>query len=121
VNHEYDEIDRALFALPLEEPPKDLRRAILEMTIYAPRAEERTSPLEWLAVGLGLALAAVLAWAVIAKPSFGAEVVAVLMIFGRGFLNPATLAGLTAGCSAVAWVSLMSFRPARIEVRSGRS
>jgi len=31
-----DALDRALFALPLEEPPADLRAAILTATIYRP-------------------------------------------------------------------------------------
>lgn len=31
-----DALDRALFALPLEEPPTDLRAAILASTVYRP-------------------------------------------------------------------------------------
>ena len=31
-----DALDRALFALPLEEPPTDLRAAILTATVYRP-------------------------------------------------------------------------------------
>ena len=35
--HPYDdELERALFALPLEEPPRDLRKAILAATVYRP-------------------------------------------------------------------------------------
>jgi hypothetical protein len=32
-----DELERALIALPLEEPPADLRRRILVSTVYRPR------------------------------------------------------------------------------------
>jgi len=122
VNHEYDEIDRALFALPLEDPPKDLHQSILALTVYAPsEAENRAGLWEAIAAGFSLALAAVLAWTVFRNPAFGAQIVAAFTLFGRGFADQATLAALTAGCSAVAWVSLMTFRPARVEVRSGRS
>jgi len=35
--HPYDdELERDLFALPLEEPPHDLRKAILAATVYRP-------------------------------------------------------------------------------------
>ena len=122
MNQEFDDIDRALFALPLEDPPQDLRRSILALTVHAPiESAERVSLWETLGIGLGLVLAAVLAWAVVTKPGFGAEIVEAVMAVSRGFANPATLAGIAAGCSAVVWVSLMTFRPARIEVRSGRS
>ncbi|GAC1652607.1 MAG: hypothetical protein NVS9B12_02120 [Vulcanimicrobiaceae bacterium] len=37
MNYEtHDDLDRLLFALPLEEPPEDLRSAILASTIYRP-------------------------------------------------------------------------------------
>jgi len=122
MNHEYDDIDRALFALPLEETPQDLRRSILALTVHAPvEADERPALWESLTAGFGLVLAAVLVWAVIRNPAFGGQIVAAFMIFGRGLMNQATLAALTAGCSAVAWVSLMTLRPARAEVRSARS
>jgi hypothetical protein len=122
MNYEYDEIDRALFALPLEEPPKGLRQSILALTVHAPlAAEERIGWWESLAIGLGLALAAFLAWLVVTNPAFGAQIVAVLVTFGRILSEPPMLAALTAGCSAVAWVSLMTFRPARVEVRSNRA
>lgn len=122
MNYEYDAIDRALFALPLEEPPKGLRQSILALTVHAPSAaEERIGWWESLALGLGLALAAFLAWSVVANPAFGAQIVAVLVTFGRVLSEPPMLAALTAGCSAVVWVSLMTFRPARVEVRSNRA
>jgi hypothetical protein len=122
MNYEYDEIDRALFALPLEEPPKGLRQSILALTVHAPpAAEERIDWWESLAIGLGLALAAFLAWSVVTNPAFGAQIVAALMTFGRVLSEPPMLAALTAGCSAVVWVSLMTFRPVRVEVRSNRA
>ena len=37
MNYEtHDDLDRLLFALPLEEPPEDLRSSILANTIYRP-------------------------------------------------------------------------------------
>jgi hypothetical protein len=41
--YEFDEIDRALFALPLEDPPPGLRQSILNCTVNAPAAVRSAS------------------------------------------------------------------------------
>jgi hypothetical protein len=62
MNHdEYDDLDRALFALPLEEPPAGLRGSILRATVYASPAPEAFGRMETIAVGVLLALASWLA------------------------------------------------------------
>ena len=53
---EHDDLDRALFALPLEEPPAGLRASILRATVFAGPAV--ASPLGRAeTVGIGIALA----------------------------------------------------------------
>ena len=60
MNDDFDELDRALFALPLEAPPPGLRQSILNATVYA-RAQAAAGPeirtWELLAVGIALAAA----------------------------------------------------------------
>jgi hypothetical protein len=58
-----DELDRALFALPLAEPPAGLRASILALTVHAPRPMMRTW--ETVTVGIVLALVAWLALSVL--------------------------------------------------------
>ena len=55
-----DALERALFALPLEEPPADLRGAILASTAYRPAAPFSV----WEVAGLG-AVAAITLWLVV--------------------------------------------------------
>ena len=72
MNDDFDELDRALFALPLETPPPGLRESILNATVYA-QARAALEPVArpweaWLAGGaLAVAVwlgagAAVAAW-----------------------------------------------------------
>ncbi len=64
---DYDDLDRAIFALPLSTPPEGLRAAILRATIYAP-VVRRTSPfssLEASTIGVALAIGVwLVAWLV---------------------------------------------------------
>ena len=54
MNYEpHDDLDRLLFALPLEEPPKELRSSILAATIYRPSMPFKA----WEIWGLGIVLA----------------------------------------------------------------
>jgi hypothetical protein len=52
-----DDLDRALFELPLADPPAGLRASILAMTAYSPQPIVRT----WETIAIGVALAA-LTW-----------------------------------------------------------
>ena len=58
MNYEqHDDLDRMLFALPLEEPPADLRSAILAATVYRPAFPVKA----WEATLLGV-LVAICVW-----------------------------------------------------------
>jgi hypothetical protein len=128
--YDYDEIDRALFALPLEAPPAALRQSILNCTVNAPAAVRASALAWWETLGIG-AVAALAIWltvAVLTGASAGAAIGsaftsfgAAFTSFGRSLSDPTTLGWLTVGASAALWLSFLSLRPARAVVRSGRS
>ena len=127
--HEYDDIDRALFALPLEAPPQGLREAILRATAYAPRQAEAVAPAflwesigwESIGVGLTLALAVWLTVALVTNPGLAAQVSSSLLAFSRVLSDPAALAWLAVGASATVCLSIVNLRPLHARARSGRT
>ena len=109
-----DALDRALFALPLEEPPIDLRASILRATIYAPAPVFKT----WELAVLG-AVAAVMVWFVTLIVMGGATLfLDTLQIVGALVMkaitqNGATIAWVAAGGAAAIWLSIFTgFQPA---------
>jgi hypothetical protein len=107
-----DALDRALFALPLEEPPVDLRASILTATIYRPAPVFKP----WEIVTLAT-IAAIVAWLVaLVVMGGGALFVHSLQAIGsasvRGLSNTTTLAWLAAGGGTAIWLSLFTgFQP----------
>ncbi len=108
-----DILDRALFALPLEEPPADLRASILTATVYRP------APLfkPWEIVLLG-AVAAVATW-LVALVVLGGGTLFVHSLEAIGsasedlLLNHSTLAWIAAGGAVAIWLSIFTgFQPA---------
>ena len=102
-----DELERALFALDLEEPPSDLRASILARTIYHVPATATVRPWEiWLFGGL----LAILVWmlltvlrgaagpAISQADTFGSDLVAF-------FSHPANLFWIAVGAAATVWIS----------------
>ncbi len=97
---DYDELDRALFALPLATPPPELRAAILRATIYA----EPTTPFafaEIVGIGAVLALAVWLAAYAFSAPAFGSTLVGQISLALRLISEGQTLAWLAAGVAVV--------------------
>ena len=108
-----DALDRALFALPLEEPPGDLRAAILTSTVYRPAPI--FSPYDVLGLGT---IAAVVIW-LIAQVALGGGALFVQSLQSIGqileplFSNFTTLAWIAAGGATAVWLSLFTgFQPA---------
>lgn len=107
-----DALDRALFALPLEEPPADLRASILSATVYRP------APLfkPWEVMTLG-ALAAVVLWLVAVVVMGGGDLFLVTVeTIGRRALdavsNYSTLGWIAAGGATAIWLSIFTgFQP----------
>ena len=102
-----DELERALFALELEEPPADLRQSILAATMYRVPVGATVRPWEpWLYGGLCAALVWLLiavvrgtaAPAVAAATTYGDELLAF-------FSHPATLFWIAVGAAATVWIS----------------
>jgi 4-amino-4-deoxy-L-arabinose transferase-like glycosyltransferase len=113
-----DELERALFALPLEEPPADLRRRILSATVYRPRMIFRTAEI-W---GLGTALAIMvwLSWYVMTGipnvgGKFGFVFSSLLAVVGGNIPANAWL-WLALGVSSTIWISQVSLMPARTRI-----
>jgi hypothetical protein len=112
-----DELERALFALPLEEPPVELRARILAATIARPRLTFRAWEI-WL-VGTVLAFMVWLAFLVsTSSPDLGGTIsraitdgidqVAALVPVG-------TLVWTGLGISFVVWISQLSLPASRRE------
>jgi hypothetical protein len=120
------ELERALFALPLEEPPSDLRASILTATVYRPAPPFSV----WEATLFG-AIAAILLWLIAqiamgGAPLFVQTLSAIGTTIGRPFYQVTTLAWLTAGIATAFWLSFFTgsqpFEPAvrRVEQQAGR-
>jgi hypothetical protein len=100
-----DELDRALFALPLAEPPAGLRAAILRATVYAqPVASAAFGRTETIVIGVVLALAAWLLIACVADRALAAGLDALVLDVVRGLADTRTILWLGFGtATAVAF------------------
>ncbi|HEY5341570.1 MAG TPA: hypothetical protein VIK27_11125 [Candidatus Aquilonibacter sp.] len=103
-----DALDRALFALPLEEPPADLRAAILTSTAFRPAPP--FSVFEVAALG---ALTAVILWLVVLIAMGGGGLFlntlsAIAATIQSALTNVALLAWLTAGAATAFWLSIFT-------------
>jgi hypothetical protein len=118
-----DALDRALFALPLEEPPSDLRPAILHATVYR---QHHAFPW-WESATFG-ALGAIGIWLVIAIVSggislfthtLGAIAATVIAALSHG----ANAMWLAAGAATAVWLSLFTVSQpgSLLEYRSERN
>jgi hypothetical protein len=129
MNDDFDELDRALFALPLEEPPAGLRQSILNATIYAPVqvaiapvvVPPVVRPWEVSLVGGAVAIALWLVYALVTDKSFGPALTASVVNFARGFSDPTTLVWLGAGGAIAAWLVLFNAIVFRLPLRGARS
>jgi hypothetical protein len=93
-----DDLDRALFALPLAEPPSDLRARILAATVLAQPPAFRMWELWLLGTLLGLA-----AWLCVDALQTGPHAVAAV--------TPSTLFWFAVGLSSVWWISNLTLMP----------
>jgi hypothetical protein len=103
-----DALDRALFALPLEEPPADLRASILTATVYRP-----APPFSIWEISIVGVLAAILVWlvAVIALGGGSLFVHTAATIAdnsARALGNYTTLAWLAAGSATALWLTFFT-------------
>jgi len=113
-----DELDRALFALPLEEPPVDLRARILAATVARPRLTFRAWEV-WL-VGT---LFAFMVWLTVlvgtSVPDIGGVISRALSAGVDTFaesLSVNTLMWMALGVSFAVWISQLSLPQSRREI-----
>ena len=117
-----DALDRALFALPLEEPPEDLRASILTATVYRPAPIFSVYDI----LGLGT-IAAVVIW-LIALVAWGGGSLFLHSLQSIGnttqdlFENYTTLAWMAAGGATAVWLSIFTgFQPAAAAGHKGET
>ena len=103
MNDDLDDLDRALFALPLETPPAGMRAAILRATVDAPSPGYAFDPLEIALIGSVFAVAVWLLLALATNPSLAGSAIADLRALARAFADPATILWVAAGGSVAAW------------------
>jgi hypothetical protein len=113
-----DELERALFALPLEEPPVDLRDRILAVTISRPRLTFRAWEI-WL-VGTLFAFVVWLTFMVgTSVPDIGGAISRAVSLGVDRFaeaLSVNTLMWMALGISFVVWISQLSLPQSRREI-----
>jgi len=119
---DFDELDRAIFALPLEAPPPGLRASILAQTVYAaPAPGLALSGWEIGVVGALLALAVWLGLAFAGDARFAETAIEATLGLTRALADPTTLLWLAAGTGTAFWYSLLNLAPRPVAARAGRS
>jgi hypothetical protein len=123
MNDDMDELDRALFALPLATPPEGLRASILSATVFAP---SRTfvavaRPWEMWVGGVALAVAAWLCIAIVAYKGFAAALSTDIDFAVRAFGEPSTLVWFALGFVVTASVWYVGDGNLRLPFRGARS
>jgi hypothetical protein len=113
-----EELERALFALPLEEPPADLHARILAATIERPRLAFRSWEI-WLA-GTAFAFVVWLMFLVgTSVPDLG-TVISQALNAGIDRLvqtvSPSALVWMALGSSFAVWISLLTLPPSRRDI-----
>jgi len=115
-----DALDRALFALPLEEPPADLRASILTSTVYRPAPIFSFYEL----LGLGLVAAVLISLITLVVMGGGTLFVHSLQSIannaGRVMTNYSVLAWIAAGGATAMWLTFFTgFQPAMAATHKG--
>jgi hypothetical protein len=105
-----DELDRALFALPLEEPPADLHGRIMAATALRPAPT--FTALEICVLVLSVALVGSLTfWMFASTPHAGSRLADTIVAGARamGLFSRSTYVWLAVGISSVWWISSLPF------------
>ncbi len=110
---DFDDLDRAIAALPPEEPPADLHARIMAATVYRPAPAIRAWEI-WL-MGTLVAVAAWLLWTVASAPQAGERLVDAVTraVADSGLVSDYTLLWIAVGASTAWWISLLSIPPSR--------
>ena len=119
-NFSDEDLERALFALDLEEPPADLRGSILAATVY--RAPVIFKQWELVLLGAGVAVLAWVAFAIVTGglPSLAGNLQAGLQTVGSALSNMLTLSWIAAGGAVAVWLSLWANPPQLVSRKIAR-
>jgi hypothetical protein len=103
-----DDLDRALAALPLEEPPAGLHARIMAATVYRP-APAFTGWEVWL-IGTLVAVALWLTWLLVNTPHVTERLTAAVVnaFADSGLTSEYTVLWLAVGVSAAWWISTLT-------------
>jgi hypothetical protein len=117
-----DALERALAALPLEEPPERLHARIMNATVYAPAVRLASSPLhtwEITAIGIVAAVAVWLSWLVLTVPGAvdRARVMVDAAISAAQLNSVTTLVWIAVGLSAAFWISTITVPQGRVRAQ----
>jgi hypothetical protein len=118
MNYHDDDLDRALAALPLEEPPAALHARIMAATVHRPAPLVRSWEL-WL-VGTLIAVAGWLTWLLLSAPHATERLIGVVSrtLETSGFTSEYTVLWLAVGVSAAWWISQLSVPRSRRNLRA---
>ena len=105
-----DELDRALFALPLEEPPAGLHEQILAATVLRPAPTFRAWELCLLVAAVAV-VGSLTAWLFQMTPHAGSRLADMIVAGARGLglFSRSTYVWLAVGISSVWWISSLPF------------
>ncbi len=111
-----DALDRALAALPLEEPPATLHARIMSATVFRTRPAIQAWEI-WLVSTL-VAVAAWLTWAALTAPNAAERLSDALdrVVTTTGITSEVTVLWVLVGVSAAWWISQLTF-PTRRSIR----
>jgi hypothetical protein len=122
MNDDHDDLDRALFALPLEEPPAGLRASILHSTVFASQAAQAPlGRLETTVIGVVLALATWLAILLVTDRALAGSLETLLAASFAALTETQTVFWLGLGAAVAAWLSLAGSLPLRGPFFGGRT
>jgi hypothetical protein len=121
MNDDFDELDRALFALPLATPPPGLRESILRATIEAPAPVAAVTRVEIAVIGCVLAVAAWMLLMVANDAALATALGAQISAAVRDLADPQTLLWLAAGTFVATLFTLGNFMPGTLGSRARRS
>ena len=117
MNHD-DDLDRAIAALPLADPPAGFHARVLAATVYRPEPAVRNWEV-WL-IGTLVAVAAWLTWAVAGTTSASQRIVETLVdtVQTAGLTSTYTVLWLAVGVSAAWWISQLTVPSSRNRIEA---
>ena len=118
-SHFDDDLDRAIAALPLAEPPAGFHARVMAATVYRPEPAVRGWEV-WV-LGTLVAVAAWLSWMVASTPQ-AAQRIADAAVYAvqatAGLTTTYTVLWLAVGISAAWWISLLSVPTTRSRIEA---